>query len=41
LIAVTVKVYKPGIRTVTVSVVAVDEKVVGVWATPPRYGVTM
>jgi hypothetical protein len=41
LTAVTVNVYKPGTRTLTDSVVAVDEKVVGVWAAPPRYGVTM
>ena len=35
------KVYAdPLVRPVTVSVVAVDEKLIGVWATPPMDGVT-
>ena len=41
LMAITVKVYSvPLVSPVTVSVVAVDEKLIGVWATPPMDGVT-
>lgn len=42
LTAVIVNVYKLPMRNpVTVSVVAGDEKVIGDWAIPRRYGVTM